>query len=351
MTNEQTVMGVEEIKAALDGTSGRGLDMLPVPLANEIIGRVWEESWCRQMFRSYNMTSDTMDISKLTDGMTVYGKGKTDEGATESRHATTKITLSLETIIGNGPVEKKLIAYAIDALMPSIEDDIVNKFSETEEDMFINGDTETGSAYASNINGAYNAVNYPLGISSSRDPRLLFDGLRKKAIDGGTSVNASGQALSQTHIRKAFNALGRYGKKKSDIIILCSLSVSNTILGWDDLRQLRNYGPGATILTGEIGEVFGCKVIATDLVPDTLGDTGVARSQATTTDNRSVVLVFNKTSPVIGNPAMAERKFKIALYDDIINDEIHLVPIEDVAFNCRYNEAICYIYNVLPGVS
>ena len=349
---ENAYMGVEEIKAALDGTSGRGLDMLPVPLANEIIGRVWQESWARNMFRSYNMTSDTMDISKLTDGMTIQGKGKTDQGADESRGATDKITLSLETIIGNGPIEKKLIAYSIDALMPAIEEDVVNKFAEVEEDMIINGDTETGSSYADNINGAHDDTNYPDGISGARDPRLLFDGLRKKAIDGAKKVNASGQALTQTHIRKAFNQLGRHSRKKSDIIILCSLSVSYTILGWDDLRNINKYGPGATILTGELGEIYGCKVIATDLIPDTLGDTGVARNQgAGTDDNRSVVLVFNKTSPVIGNPAMAERKFKIALYDDIVNDEIHLVPIEDIAFNVRYNEAICYIYNVLPGTT
>jgi hypothetical protein len=348
MTKRTTVVGAEEIKAALDGSSGYGLEMLPDELSSDIIMRVWEESWIRNSVKSLNMTTVTLEIPKITGGITMYGKADTDQKATETRHTTDKVTLTMKTVIGNAPIEKKLIAYAVDTLMPSLEEDIRDAVAEMEEDMFINGDTTTG---AGNINGQYHATNFPDGYVS-RDPRLEFDGLRHFAIAGGAVVNASGLALTQTHIRQAFAQLGRYGIRKGDIIIAMSLSVSTTVLGWTELLTVDKYGPSATILTGEIGKVFGATVVATDLLSDTLDADAVARTQAGgTTGNRSVVLVFNKTSPIIGNPAMPERKFRILLDEEIRDDEIALVPIEDIAFANKYNEAICYIRNVAPGTT
>ena len=233
-------------------------------------------------------------------------------------------------------------------MLPSLEEDIRKAVAEMEENMFINGDTTTG---ASHINGVYHETNFPGGYFA-RDPRLEFDGLRHFAIAGGAVVNASGEALTQTHIRKAIAELGRYGIYKSEIIILMSLTVSTTVMGWTQLLTIDKYGPNATILTGEIGKVFGCTVIATDLISDALDANGVARTQAGgATGNMSVVLVFNKTSPIIGNPARPDRQFRILLDEEIVDDEIMLVPIEDIAFANKFNAAIAYIRNVLPGTT
>jgi hypothetical protein len=343
-----TVIGAEAIKTTLDGDTGYGLEMLPEELSDDIIQRVWQESWCRQSFKSVSMTTITLKIPKITGGMTMYGKHTiNDEAATETRHTTTDIELDMRTVIGNAPIEKKIIAYAVKTLLPSLEEDIRKAVAEMEENMFVNGDTTTG---ATNINGVYNAVNFPDGYVT-RDPRLEFDGLRHFAIAGGAVVNASGQALTQTHIRRALAQLGRHGIKKSEIIILMSLTVSTTVMGWSQLLTIDKYGPKATILTGEIGKVFGCTVIASDLVPDTLDANAVARNQSLAGTNMSVVLVFNKTSPIIGNPARPDRKFRILLDEEIVDDEIALVPIEDIAFANKFNEAICYIRNVLPGTT
>jgi hypothetical protein len=341
-----TVVGAEEIKASLDGSTGYGLEMLPEELSDEIIGRVWEESWCRNSFKSLNMTTTVLEIPKITGGITMQGKSDTDDAADESRHTTDNITLTLKTVIGYSRVEKKLIAYAVDTLMPSLEEDIRMSVAEMEEDMFINGDTTSG---VNNINGSYDSTNFPNGVTT-RDPRLEFDGLRHFAIDGGNDVNASGQALTSTHIRKALAKLGRHGRKKSDIIVLMSLSVSTTVLGWTELKTLEKYGPNATILTGEIGKIFGCTVIATDLISDTLDANAVERNQSAAGTDYSVVLVFNKTSPIIGNPP-ADRKFKIKLDEEVKDDEIYIVPIEDIAFTNKYSEAFAYIRNVLPGTT
>ncbi|MFA5216874.1 phage major capsid protein [Sulfuricurvum sp.] len=344
----QKIPGVEEIKTAFDGTTGYGAEMLPTEVSEEIIMQVWEESWVRNTFQSVNMTTETLKIPKFTAGITMQGTtGYVGTAATESRQSTDEVELSMKTIIGNAPIDRKTLAYAVPTLMPAIEGDIKDSVAETEEDVFVNGDTTAG---ASNINGAYNITNFPDGIVT-RDPRLELKGLRYYALNGGASVNASGASLTSTHVRKALAALGKYGKKKTDLVMIVSTSVETVILGWDELKTLDKYGPQATVLTGEIGKLFGMTVIGTSLIPDTLDSTGVARNQGsgTTADNRTVVLVVNKRSPIIGNPTMAERKFTIEIDDEPTKDQIILVPKEDMAFNVRYLAAICQIINVLPG--
>lgn len=344
---------IEEMeKAVFDGSAGQGAEMLPEEVSKEIIMRVWDESWARKAFRAVTMRTLTLKIPKITGGITMQGTtGQTDPEASETAQSTAEIELSMKTIIGNAPIDSKTEAYAIPTLMPKLIEDITDTVLSTEEDVFINGDQTAG---ANNINGVYQATNFPDGIVT-RDPRLELDGLRHFARETAAgSVNASGASLTTTHIRRAFGQLGLYGKKKEDLIVLVSLSVETTMLGWTELITLDKYGPKATILTGEIGKLFGTTVIGTSHLKDTMDSTGVARSQAdgnTSGNNRTVVLVFNKKSPIIGNPAKAERKFSVKADPEPQKDRVVLVPKEDFAFANFYDEAICQIINVLPGTT
>jgi hypothetical protein len=337
------------VKVTFDGTSGYGADMLPTETANDIIKRVFDRSWARQAIMAVNQSTEDLNLPKFTSGITMYGtSGNKNVAATETRQGTDTITLSMKTIIANVPVDKKTLAYAVPSTFAIMKEDIANQVNSDEENMFVNGDTTAG---AGNINGAYHAVNFPNGIVT-QDVRLEFNGFRKFAKESAAhTVNASGAALTSTHVRKALANLGIYANSKSDIIILVSKSVEATMYGWEELITLEKYGPKATIFTGEIGKVFGCTVIGTDKILDTLDTAGVARNQGSgsSADDRSLVLVFNKMGPVIGNPSKNERKFKIDIDDEPTKDRIVLVPKEDLSFANRYDEAFCQIINVLPG--
>jgi hypothetical protein len=346
------VQGEERVRASLDGTAGHGAEFLPTMLSNRIIKQVFEDSWVRNSFESVLMDTITQTFPKISGSIRMYGTtgNEGDPEATESRHTTTDLTLSMKTIIGQVPIQKKTLAYGITGMLNAFLQNISDYVSETEEDIFINGDTET--TYSSNINGEYDPTNYPLGIQS-RDPRLELDGLRKMARrTNAKTVNASGSSLSTVHVRSAFNQLGKYGKKKRNLLVIVSDSVECEVLGWTQLETLEKYGPKATILTGEIGKLYGTTVIGTSLIPDTLDENGVARNQSLgTSGNKTVVLVVNKMYPLIGNPRMSERRFKIQVKDKPEKDRIILIPIEDLAFEIQYDEGICQIINVRPGVN
>jgi len=334
-------------KATFDGSTGYGAEMLPTETSDEIIQIVYDNLWCRQVFRSVPMTNETQKIPKLSGSILMQGTtGNKNTAATESRHTTVDVSLTLKTLIGNVPIDRKTIAYAVATLMDGLKQDIADKVMEYEENCFINGDTR---AAATNLNGEYDATNYPLGIVS-RDPRLEFNGLRRFAQLGGNSVNASGAALTRSHLLKAFATLGNYANNKDNLIVLCSKSVETIILAWDEVKTLKDYGPGATVFTGEVGKLYGATVIASSLVNDLMSESGSARTQAGgTSGNRTIVLVFDRRQPMIGDPTMPDRQFTVEIDPEPKEDEITLIPSEDLAFNTRYNESICQIINVLPG--
>jgi len=339
--------GEAEVRTTLDGSTNYGSQMLPQKTANEVIMRVWNESFFRKSTRAITMDTEVQTIPKIVSGVTMYGTtGNKNTEPTETRHTTGEITLTQKTIIGNHPIDRKTLAYAITRMFGALKDDLVDTVIDTEEDVFINGDTTSGS---SNINGEYHATNYPRGIIT-QDPRLEMNGMRKWASDSGNSVNCSGATLALSHIRQALSKLGLYGKKTEDLILLVSVSVATDILGYDELETLEKYGPKATIFRGEIGRIYGIRVVKSSLVPDTCGATGVARTQAggDTENNRSIALLYNKKSPIIGNPAKAQRKFTLEVETEPKKDQIVLIPSWDMALANQYSGAFCQIINILP---
>ena len=103
----------------------------------------------------------------------------------------------------------------------------------------------------------------------------------------------------------------------------------------------------ATILSGEVGKIYGIRVFATSAIPANLNWTG--RYQATAAGvvhNTTVCLLLHNRSPMIGNSTIAERKFTIDFHDEPALDRFLLIPRQDIAFNVRYTAAICKMHGV-----
>jgi len=350
MTQEELNEGVSYLKSALAGAGlTTGSEFLPDETAEEIIALVYERNFARQSFPSVSMSRDTLKLPKITGSVTFSGHTLSDvesgTAASESRNATTEISLEMKTLIANIPIGNRLVAYGVQGIMPAIRDDIASRLAFNEEEMILNGDTETGTAYADNINGAYNASTNTGGVNATTNTHLLqFDGLRKSA--GATSINAGGDAFDPADIRAAIAGLGVYAQNRDELLLIVPRSVEADMLGWDELQTIDKYGPQATIVSGEIGKVYGIRVVATSALPDgVLNANGVNPGDGTGT--LSVCVLTHTRSPVIGNPSSAARRFTIGFEDEPKSDRFVLIPRQDLAFAVRYNEAIVLIRNVL----
>ena len=344
MNEEQFTETVERVKAALAGAgSSTGATMLPTETADEIIEIVYERNFMRSVFPSMPMSTQTVNVPSLTGSVAFHEQtlSATESGteAGESRPATGELTLTLKTMIANVPIGNYLIAYGVEGLLSVIRDDIASRLAFNEQNLFLNGDTNT--THASNINGAYHASTNPGGVNATNnDYLMMFDGLRKKA-GKEVVVNA---AFAASHVRLAIKQLGVYAENRADLCLIVSRNVEVQLLGLTELQTVDKYGPEATILTGEVGKLYGIRVFASSVVPDNLNGGGVV--PAGHNGDKSIALLCHMRSPLIGTPSIADRRFSIDFHDEPTKDRFVLIPRQDLAFGVRYADAICKMVDI-----
>lgn len=337
----------ERVKNALAGAaSATGATMLPTETAEEIIGIVYERNFMRSLFPAMPMSRRIMKVPKLSGSVDFHGMSLTDVDAGtasgESRHATAEVDLELKTMIANIPIGNYLVAYGVEGLMSVLRDDIASRLAYNEASLLINGDTvTTGAAMANNINGPYAAVANPTGVSAAaNDYLLLFDGLRKLA---GASAVVAGGAFTLAHLRNAISNLGVYSDNRDDLALIVPRNLEVQLLGMTELQTVDKYGLGATILSGEIGKIYGIRVFGTGAIATNLNAAGVFAGAVV---NKTVALLVHIRSPMIGNPTVAERRFSVGYEDEPTKDRFVLIPKQDIAFAVRHPEAICAIVGI-----
>jgi len=335
---------VERVKDALAGnTAGSGATMLPTETADEIIAIVYERNFMRGLFPALPMSRRTVNVPSLTGSVAFHQQtlADTTSGTAqgESSQTTAELTMTLKTMIANVPVGNYLIAYGVEGLLSVLRDDIASRLAFNEQSLLLNGDTATGSAYGANINGIYNASTNPTGVDADdNDYLLMFDGLRKSA---GKSVLVSG-TFALSHIREAIDKLGVYAENRDDLALIVPRNLEVQLLGLEQLQTLDKYGSGATILTGEIGKIYGISVFATSALATNLHWDGTHKATGgSNVHTKTTALLVHKRSPLIGNPTNADRRFSIDFHDEPTKDRFVLIPRQDIAFGVRYADALC----------
>lgn len=334
------------VKDALAGnTAASGATMLPTATAEEIIGIVYERNFMRGLFPAMPMSRRKLLVPKLTGSVSFHGRSlaetTTGTAAAESSNTTAEVELELKTMIANIPIGNYLIAYGVEGLMSVLRDDIASRLAFNEVNLLINGDTVTTTGYADNINGAYDVTTNATGVSASaNDYLLLLDGLRKQA---GASNVAAGGAFTLAHLRSAIASLGVHADNRDELALIVPRNLEVQLLGMTELQTVDKYGLQATILSGEIGRIYGVRVFGTGAIALNLNAAGL---RAGAVVDKTVAVLLNIRSPMIGNPTVAERRFSVGFLDEPTKDRFVLIPKQDIAFAIRHTEAVCLIVGI-----
>lgn len=340
---------IERVKNALAGAAANtGGTFLPDETAREIIQIVYEQNYLRGLIPALPQARQVMKIPKLTGSVSFHELtlSGVDAGTTpaESRHATGEITMTLKTLIANIPIGNYLVAYGVEGLLQVLRDDIGRRLAFVEENLLLNGDETTGGGlgYSNNRNGDHAGGN-PKGIAASvNDYLLLFNGLLESTP--AANVVAGGNAVfALSMLRSLIAELDVHADNRGELALIVPRIVETQLLGFTELQTVDKYGAGATILSGEIGRVYGIRVFGTNAIRTDLNATGIY--DGVTTD-RTLCLLFNVRSPLIGNPTQANRRFSIGFFDEPKLDRFVLIPREDLSFGIRYPEALATVVNV-----
>ena len=159
----------------------------------------------------------------------------------------------------------------VTAIVQIVRQELVRSLARATEDALVMGDTT---------------------ITNANDVKKAFDGLLKMAKDAGNKVDAGGNAVTATLVAQARKLLGVYGIRLSDLVIVAPVNVAYQMLELPEVLTVDKYGAKATIITGEIGKLFGMPIVVSEYIPTNLDANGDVDE---TNGDKTAVLLVNKS--------------------------------------------------------
>jgi len=138
---------------------------------------------------------------------------------------------------------------SIVAIMPTFQDALAFAFADALDKAILQGDTTSADALLK-----------------------VWDGILKLAQE--LNITDSFQA---SHIQDATAQLGELGVDPNRVVVVVSPSVYANMVKWDEVSTVDKYGAQATILTGELGKIYGKPIVVSPHVPNDVHAVVVAR--------------------------------------------------------------------------
>lgn len=287
--------------------SGYGAEWVPVFYSNQMIEDMYIEARVTNLFPRFPMPRQQCVVPRMLTRPAVYRQtGATTIGdfwspsSPVSELPTSNITFTadrLQCIIGweDETEEEVLIAIGPEARRVTIE-----SVRSAVEDAIINGSVST-----TDLDNAGTAL---WGSSTGvQDHRYAWNGLRKDAlVTSTTSVSAGGTgAFDIDVIIQCKAAMGKYGTDiaRDRCAWIVGVDAEAMLLGLTELITVDKYGASATVLRGEIGQLFGMPVVVSGNVYGPYHGTGLNASGVYdgSTTTCSTMMLVNRDAYWLGD--------------------------------------------------
>jgi HK97 family phage major capsid protein len=279
-------------KAMTSTGASAGDEWVPTFASSELWTDIHLATTIAAQIRRVNMPTNPFDLPTLDGDVTFYYASTENVAVTGSNPNTGKATLTARKIQADVDFSGETTEDSIIAVAPTVRANLVRRGAQTIDDLIVHGDTETG--------GTGN-VNSDDGAPAAGSFYLALDGLRKFALvtNSGQAKDYNG-AFSTTLFLNQRALLGKYGARPSDLLLITGVSTTNSIQDNASFKTLDVYGAQATVLTGEVGRVFGIPVFLSEAVPGTNTDKVDDDGKYTTTtpssnDTDGWIVLVNKT--------------------------------------------------------
>lgn len=325
------------MRAAMDtATTAEGSEYVPRELSASLIERVNLELVVAGLFPSMVMPTNPFDIPARGVSRTRQGRLAeqiNDTGQTKVKTttpATRKVTLTAVKFAGEMLTSKEMEEDSIIAILPFMQEELVDYISADIEDTIINGDTS--------------GTHQDSDVTSSDDPRKNWTGLRKTAISGAKTDGGNAN-LTVAMLRTNRKNMGKYGVRPTNLAHILSMANYIQILADASVITMEKFGPMATIVTGELAKVDGSPIIVSEYVRTDMNASGVYDGATT---NRSAALTVHTRGFLIGERRGMTVQLLKELYAE--SDQDAIVATTRKAFSPRFTAAtekvIAVTYNL-----
>ena len=377
---------------------GIGNTFLTEPLHAQFVAMLEEASFVRQIAKTVNMDQPTLRVPAITSGLEVYYQGEQGQEATQTTMSAGDFTLEARKIMAQVLATAELYEDSQQNIEQIITSDFVRAIAQAEEQAFLLGRvTGAGNVPDGSVNGITVADKTATVTGNNRDdiqaltqfirggasfttgtdkfqyahwgtqtgswtstdlsdaspiatsPLNICDGVVTVALDEGNFVDMNEAsfrgATAYKAIREAIFRLGLLGRDRGQLILILNPVASNQLLQSDELLTLDKYGSNATILTGEVGSLFGVKIIESSFMPSA-GIKTTGSVDAVWGKGGYGVLV-HKPSLLLGDL----RKVQVENERIIQNDAYRTVISERLAFGMERRNGAVAIGNINSDVT
>ncbi len=379
---------------------GIGNTFLTEPLHAQFVTMLEEASFVRQIAKTVAMDQPTLRVPAITSGLEVYYQGEQGQEATQTTMSAGDFTLEARKIMAQVLATAELYEDSQQNIEQIITGDFVRAIAQAEEQAFLLGrvtksdgtaiakgslDNSTVSDKTAPITGnnrddiqaltqfVRGGVGYTVGTDKfqyahwgtqtgswtstdlsdaspiATSPLNICDGVVTVALDEGNFVDMQQASFrggtAYKAIREAIFRLGLLGRDRGQLILILNPVASNQLLQSDELMTLDKYGSNATILTGEVGSLFGVKIIESSFMPSA-GIKTTGSGDAVWGKGGYGVLV-HKPSLLLGDL----RKVQVENERIIQNDAYRTVISERLAFGMERRNGAVAIGNINSDVT
>jgi len=266
------------LKAMTSTGAGTGDELVPTGMAAQL----WEDFFLASRVVSalvrIPMPTNPFDVP-LGLGNVTWRKGSENTATTASNPATAKSTLTATELVTEQNWSYTLDEDAIVAMAPALRARLAQSGGEIMDDFALNADATNAATGNINLDDA----------DPDNDSYYLTDGqdgIRHQWLVDNTAMGetAGGDALVEADITAALANMGKYAATPTNMALITDVATYlNGLLSLTNVATVDKFGPGATILTGQLAAYRGIPIIISASHPLTEADGKVSTTAASNT--------------------------------------------------------------------
>lgn len=299
----------EEFSKAMDTTEMA--DWVPTTLSARLQQEVHLALKVAALHERIPMPSQPYELPYIAGGTTGYLAGEaTAEDSPrikKSKMTPGKVVFDAKKIAARVILTEELVEDAIIPCLPLLKKDIVGAIATAIETATINGDTTS--------------PHQDTDITDARDARKAWMGYRKLAQ---ATLDMAG-TLTASKIKVLRGLMGVYGVNPNKLALICSMLGYLALTDLTEVKTLDQYGPKATIITGELAKIDNIPIVVSEWSRDDLDADGLYALGGGFTQ----LLMVYKDAMLYGD----RRNVTVKTDFDIERDQNILVATQRLAFN------------------
>ncbi|MBN4064353.1 phage major capsid protein [Dehalococcoides mccartyi] len=247
------------IKAAMDSVTAAGGDELVATAeASQLWNDVNLETMVASLFSRISMPTTPFDIPLQLGDVNWY-PGSENVSAKSTSLTTAKQTLTAHELVAEVPWSLTLEEDAVIAMLPEVRRTLVRNAAEVIDDVLLNGDTSATNGI--NSDGATITTTTP----GKAHWLVGFDGLlHLPLVDNTSQANNLNGSVTAAAYNQALKLLGKYGVRNNEAVFITDVNTYLSSLALDEVETVDKLGANATILTGQLGVIYGHPLIVSE---------------------------------------------------------------------------------------